>query len=128
MTRRHTPHNIHRVDNSVGATLLHRVRRVRQLLLGLLLAAALGLIRGYQRWISPGLAPRCRFYPSCSNYAVEALVTHGTGRGSVLAVRRLLRCHPWNPGGLDPVPLPRVISAQGDHTLVAASPPNPPGA
>ena len=128
MTRRETPHRVHRVDNSVGVTLILRVRRVRRLLLGVLHAAALGLIRGYQRWISPGLAPRCRFYPSCSTYAVAALVTHGTGRGSVLAVRRLLRCHPWNPGGLDPVPLPRVISAQGDPTLVAASPPNPPGA
>lgn len=62
------------------------------------------LIRGYQVAISPLLGPRCRFYPSCSAYAVEALRTHGALRGSWLAGRRLLRCHPWNPGGLDPVP------------------------
>ena len=61
-------------------------------------------IRAYQLLVSPLLGPRCRFYPSCSAYAVEALTSHGPVRGSWLAVRRLLRCHPWNPGGLDPVP------------------------
>lgn len=61
-------------------------------------------IRGYQMFVSPLLGPRCRFYPSCSAYAVEAITTHGVLRGLYLAVRRLLRCHPWNPGGLDPVP------------------------
>ncbi|MFQ6273606.1 membrane protein insertion efficiency factor YidD [Kutzneria viridogrisea] len=61
-------------------------------------------IRGYQRWISPLLPPSCRFYPSCSAYAVEALTVHGALRGSWLTVRRLLRCGPWHPGGLDPVP------------------------
>jgi putative membrane protein insertion efficiency factor len=61
-------------------------------------------IRGYQLFISPLLGPRCRFYPSCSAYAVEALTAHGALRGSYLAVRRLLRCHPWNPGGVDHVP------------------------
>ena len=48
--------------------------------------------------------PRCRYHPSCSTYAVEAVRTHGSGRGSVLAARRVARCHPWNPGGIDPVP------------------------
>ena len=62
------------------------------------------LIRGYQLLVSPLLGPRCRFYPSCSAYAYQAVVGHGGLRGSWLAVRRLLRCHPWNPGGLDPVP------------------------
>jgi uncharacterized protein len=62
------------------------------------------LLRGYQLLLSPLLGPRCRFYPSCSAYAVEAITTHGALRGTYLAVRRLLRCHPWNPGGLDPVP------------------------
>jgi uncharacterized protein len=62
------------------------------------------LVRGYQIAISPLLGPRCRFYPSCSAYAIEALRVHGALRGSWLAGRRLLRCHPWNPGGLDPVP------------------------
>lgn len=63
------------------------------------------LIRGYQRWISPALGPRCRFAPSCSAYAADALRTHGLVRGSWLAVRRLARCHPFHPGGHDPVPL-----------------------
>lgn len=64
----------------------------------------IGLIRIYQRLISPLLGPRCRFYPSCSSYAVQALMVHGVIKGSGLAAWRLLRCHPWNPGGLDPVP------------------------
>ncbi|HEY1699248.1 MAG TPA: membrane protein insertion efficiency factor YidD [Trebonia sp.] len=58
----------------------------------------------YQRFISPLLAPRCRFAPSCSQYAVEAVRTHGAARGLWLAVCRLARCHPFNPGGYDPVP------------------------
>jgi putative membrane protein insertion efficiency factor len=62
------------------------------------------LVRGYQLVLSPLLGPRCRFYPSCSSYAVQALSTHGALRGSWLAARRLLRCHPWNPGGVDHVP------------------------
>jgi len=67
----------------------------------------IGLISGYRRFISPLLGPRCRFYPSCSAYALEAIRVHGAGRGSWLAVRRLSRCHPFHPGGLDPVPPPR---------------------
>ena len=62
------------------------------------------LIRLYQLTVSPLLGPRCRFYPSCSHYALEALARFGFLRGSWLAVRRIGRCHPWNPGGLDPVP------------------------
>jgi putative membrane protein insertion efficiency factor len=68
------------------------------------------LIRGYQLFVSPLLGPRCRFYPSCSAYAVEAITTHGALRGTYLAARRLLRCHPWNPGGPDPVPPSRSRS------------------
>ena len=63
-----------------------------------------GLIRLYQLIISPHLGPRCRFHPSCSHYAHQALEQHGAWRGSWLALRRIGRCHPWNPGGLDPVP------------------------
>lgn len=62
------------------------------------------LIRGYQIAISPLLAQQCRFYPSCSAYAVTALQRHGLFRGAWLTVRRLSRCHPWNPGGVDHVP------------------------
>lgn len=62
------------------------------------------LIRGYQRYISPLLRPRCRFHPSCSQYAVEALLRHGALKGGLLAVRRVMRCHPLHPGGYDPVP------------------------
>jgi putative membrane protein insertion efficiency factor len=63
------------------------------------------LIRVYQWTISPLLGPRCRFYPSCSEYALQAMGRHGPFAGLYLAVRRLLRCHPWNPGGIDEVPL-----------------------
>jgi putative membrane protein insertion efficiency factor len=63
------------------------------------------LIGGYRRLISPLLAPRCRFVPSCSEYAAEAIATHGAGRGTWLAVRRVGRCHPFHRGGFDPVPL-----------------------
>lgn len=62
------------------------------------------LIRGYQLTLSPLLGPRCRFLPSCSDYAMEAIQLHGAARGGYLATRRLLRCHPLNAGGLDPVP------------------------
>ncbi|MPZ64265.1 MAG: membrane protein insertion efficiency factor YidD [Pseudonocardiaceae bacterium] len=61
-------------------------------------------LRFYQQWISSALPPTCRFYPSCSAYAVDALGVHGVLRGGWLTLRRLLRCGPWHPGGLDPVP------------------------
>lgn len=63
-----------------------------------------GLIRGYQIALSPLLPPSCRFYPSCSQYALEAVNRHGALKGGWLAARRLARCHPFNPGGYDPVP------------------------
>jgi len=62
------------------------------------------LIRAYQLFLSPVLGNHCRFYPSCSQYAIDAVEHHGVRRGVWLAVRRLLRCHPWHPGGFDPVP------------------------
>lgn len=75
----------------------------------------LGLLAGYQRVVSPVIAaiagPRCRFAPSCSEYAVRAVRIHGPWRGSWLAVRRLLRCQPFHPGGFDPVPPAREAGA-----------------
>lgn len=62
------------------------------------------LIRAYQLVISPALPPACRFTPTCSQYALEAIRRHGALRGSWLALRRLARCHPFNPGGFDAVP------------------------
>lgn len=62
------------------------------------------LIRGYQRWISPMLGPHCRFTPSCSQYASEAIERYGTFKGCWLAIKRLLRCQPLCKGGHDPVP------------------------
>jgi putative membrane protein insertion efficiency factor len=61
-------------------------------------------LRGYRYWISPMLGDHCRFEPTCSRYAIEAIRSHGPMRGSWLAVRRLGRCHPFSRGGLDPVP------------------------
>jgi hypothetical protein len=66
--------------------------------------AVLGLLRAYQRWVSPLFGAHCRFYPSCSAYAVTAVSEHGVPRGSWLALRRLGRCHPLHAGGYDPVP------------------------
>jgi hypothetical protein len=69
-----------------------------------------GLIAVYQLLISPLLGPRCRFEPSCSHYAQEAIATHGVLRGLALAGHRLLRCHPWGGSGFDPVPPTRCDS------------------
>lgn len=74
------------------------------------------LVRGYQLFISPMLGPRCRFHPTCSQYAVEALQTNGAIKGGWLALRRVLRCHPLHPGGHDPVPPAQPTTSQ----------PNPP--
>ena len=62
------------------------------------------LIEGYQYLVSPVLPAQCRFYPTCSTYSLEAVQRHGPLRGSLLGLRRLLRCHPWHKGGFDPVP------------------------
>ena len=66
------------------------------------------LIRVYRYAVSPLLGSSCRFHPSCSQYALEAIECHGVLRGCWLALRRLLRCHPWHPGGHDPVPQPHA--------------------
>jgi uncharacterized protein len=66
--------------------------------------ALVAAIRLYRLLISPLLPPSCRFYPSCSQYALDAIRTHGAARGTWLALARLGRCHPWHPGGVDFVP------------------------
>jgi putative membrane protein insertion efficiency factor len=70
----------------------------------------MGLIRAYQLTLSPLLGPRCRFYPSCSHYTHSAIELHGAARGAWLGLRRLVRCHPLNEGGYDPVPPKRMIN------------------
>ena len=64
----------------------------------------LATIRVYQFLLSPWVGNQCRFYPTCSHYAAEAIERHGAARGGWLALRRIGRCHPWHPGGMDPVP------------------------
>ena len=64
------------------------------------------LLQGYKRWISPMLPVACRYVPTCSEYAIEAIQVHGAVRGSALGLRRLIRCHPFVRGGYDPVPIP----------------------
>jgi putative membrane protein insertion efficiency factor len=67
-------------------------------------AVLIWLVRTYKKLISPVLPPACRFVPSCSDYAADAIQKHGPARGVFLAVRRIVRCAPWHPGGFDPVP------------------------
>lgn len=75
-------------------------------------------IKLYKRCISPLLPPSCRFYPSCSTYAIKALTLHGPVRGLWLAVRRILRCHPGSAGGFDPVPPPRPEKNAAPHARI----------
>jgi putative membrane protein insertion efficiency factor len=94
---------------------------------GLLARVLLAGVGFYSRAISPALPPRCRFAPTCSAYAAEAVAVHGAGRGSWLALRRLLKCAPWHPGGYDPVPAPRADRRRpgtgGDgHSSMTAAP------
>jgi putative membrane protein insertion efficiency factor len=83
----------------------------------------LRLIGFYSRSISPALPPRCRFYPSCSAYAAEAIARHGAGRGSWLALRRLLKCAPWHPGGVDLVPERRTAPGTGEGSRSSSTTP-----
>jgi len=78
------------------------------------------LIRIYQRFISPYKPRTCRFYPTCSHYALEAIQVHGALRGGWLATKRVLRCHPLNPGGYDPVP-PKSVGFFAGQTKAAGS-------
>ena len=67
-------------------------------------AVLIGIIRFYRKFISPALPASCRFYPTCSKYAITAIEKYGPGKGGIMAAKRILRCHPFNPGGYDPVP------------------------
>jgi uncharacterized protein len=80
----------------------HFVTRVGRLVLSLPEMLIIGAIRGYQRLIRPLIGPRCRFYPSCSEYFILAVKKYGVLSGSVRGVWRILRCHPFHPGGYDP--------------------------
>ena len=80
--------------------------------------AVIACLRAYQLIVRPWLGQRCRFHPGCSSYAIEALERHGALRGSWLAARRVLRCHPFHPGGHDPVP-----AAVAKPAIAAAAPP-----
>jgi putative membrane protein insertion efficiency factor len=71
--------------------------------MGAVASCALAILRIYKRWISPMLPSACRFYPTCSEYMMEAIERHGVFRGVGLGLRRLLRCHPFHEGGFDPV-------------------------
>ena len=86
-----------RTQTTIGATLLKYVGNWVKTLV-------LGGIRGYQWILSPFLGPCCRFFPSCSQYTYEAISRWGLFRGSLLAIRRVIKCHPFHPGGIDPVP------------------------
>lgn len=79
-------------------------------------------IRGYQFIISPLLGQNCRFYPTCSNYALEAIHTHGAGKGSWLAARRLCKCHPWHAGGVDLVPPKGAANSANAAANLATNP------
>ena len=88
------------------------------------MAALLSLvIRLYQRILRPVMPPLCRFWPTCSDYALEAVRVHGAAHGSLLAVKRICRCHPFNPGGIDPVPpkTPKTSKIETHSTATAAT-------
>jgi len=99
------------------------IRRAVFLLIGVPRRVVVLGLRLYRLVVSPLYGPTCRFYPSCSEYALIAVDRHGVVRGGWLAVRRLLRCHPWNPGGVDPVP-PLEGHAKSGESSTAADDPN----
>ena len=87
--------------------------------------ALIALVRFYRRYVSPALPPSCRYHPTCSAYAADALAVHGALRGSWLAACRLARCHPWHPGGNDPVPAPRERRGAGGSSRTSTLEFNP---
>lgn len=92
---------------------MHRPWKKAELLLSRLSTGALvALVRAYQYLISPLLRPSCRYLPTCSEYCVQALHCHGSFRGSILAIRRIARCHPWGGSGYDPIPDAQASTSQ----------------
>ncbi|GAB3655095.1 hypothetical protein GCM10027589_14190 [Actinocorallia lasiicapitis] len=81
----------------------------------------IGVVKGYRKVISPLLPPTCRFEPSCSAYGLEALQTHGALRGGWLTIARIARCHPFHPGGYDPVPARRTNGSSAGRTTIEPS-------
>ena len=80
------------------------MNRIRAAISAALTVLLTGFVKSYRLLISPLLPPRCRHFPSCSEYCIEAIERHGPLRGSWLGIKRILRCHPWGTSGLDPVP------------------------
>ena len=110
-------------DGGVCRRILRRCARCTR---ALVTVAALFLIRCYQAFVRPFLVGACKFHPSCSTYAADAISLHGPWRGIVLAARRLARCHPFSPGGIDPVPQPQSPdSTPGDDAWPGCRPPAP---
>lgn len=91
---------------------LSRLRALPGLIGHIVAGLLVGVLRVYKRFVSPLLPPACRFYPTCSTYASEAVTVHGPARGLWLGLRRICRCHPFNPGGYDPVPPARSTGAE----------------
>ncbi|MYL24053.1 membrane protein insertion efficiency factor YidD [Halomonas alkaliantarctica] len=85
-------------------SLKHLAVRGQKVLRHLVTLLLIGIVRGYQWVISPLLGPRCRFWPSCSSYTIEAIQVHGPLKGTWMAIKRMVKCHPGSDGGLDPVP------------------------
>ena len=93
------------MNSSAPASPAHALKQVAAVVLRIPALALMGLIRVYQLVISPLLGPRCKYYPSCSHYGLEAVRQHGAVKGFALASWRVLRCNPWSNGGVDDVPL-----------------------
>lgn len=109
------------MTNQINSLMLYQpllwlADKVRQLLLHLCIT----LIKLYRYCISPLLGDHCRFYPSCSAYTEEALIQHGLLKGGLFSLKRLLRCHPWHPGGIDPVPTSTLDLCSHPNTTLSA--------
>ncbi len=116
MTFSHTTSFLHQETQQEAQQEAHHETRRALVHQSLAARAARRLIRAYQ-WASAGAMPRCRFAPSCSHYAHEAIEEYGAIRGAWLGIRRISRCHPWNAGGFDPVPLRPAVNAQQETTI-----------